>query len=45
VKHPVNLEFFREWLQHPFIGKEIVDPSWTSEKIAKLQNDVQKLKI
>src|SRR5437667_12901717 len=42
-KHKVNQEFFREWLQHPFIGEKFVDPSWTSDKIAKLQDDVQKL--
>ena len=45
AKHKENNEFFREWLQLPFIGQEIADPSWTNEKIAKLKNDVQKLKV
>ncbi len=44
-KHKVNQEFFLEWLQHPFIGESVVDPSWTSERITKLKNDVQKLKV
>jgi hypothetical protein len=34
-----------EWLQHPFIGMEFTDPSWTSDKIAKLMGDVQKLTV
>ncbi len=42
-KHKVNQEFFREWLTHPFIGEKFVDPSCTSDKIAKLREDVQKL--
>lgn len=44
-KHTVNQEFFREWLQHPFIGQQFVEPSWTKERIAQLKDDVQKLLI
>lgn len=40
-----NAEFFHEWLTHPFIGQEIVDPSFTAERIKKLKDDVQKLTL
>ena len=45
AKYKGNNEFFLEWLQHPFMDREIVDPSWTGDKIARLKRDVQKLKV
>jgi hypothetical protein len=40
-----NAQFFAEWLTHPFIGQELLDPSFTAKRIKKLKDDVKKLTV